>query len=290
MPPLAHSRRTQFWRHTGRDRTGFGSHVTRDLFDIDLAKDKYTEVVDKLKSEWRIVSAPLSSLPLDHFFQMAIEKMLPFEERGIGFQDAVILFSAIEDLKRFSGESGILLSNDKVFCEDRTRDLIASFLVDLKVFKSVDDFLVILKSNLDDYLRQEWDEDERIAAAELYRQKDAIEKFIRESINQEPRLLAQYVPDEDIVVTRVELQDVTAVFVPQPPLSENRTEQQPVRIAAAIRCLIRVNFPKPIIHKILRPPQSLVIPIELEVDAIRAERRYIISEYIRATPPYEPDV
>lgn len=88
-------------RHFGALTSNIGwdaEPTTKELFDLDSAGDKYIEVVDKLKSEWCIISAPLNPVPLDGLFQMAITKQPPFEDRGTGFQDAVILLSAIEDL------------------------------------------------------------------------------------------------------------------------------------------------------------------------------------------------
>jgi hypothetical protein len=72
-----------------------------------------------------------------------------------------------------------------------------------------------------------------------------------------------------MVVHSVELQDVSAVFVPQPQPPERRTEGQSVRIAAAIRCLIRLDFRKLSDLIALQLPNSLVIPIEIEADATR---------------------
>jgi hypothetical protein len=218
---------------------------------------------------------------------MAIEKKPPFGDRGVGFQDAVILLSAIDDLTHFPGASGILLSSDAIFCHEETQSLIAGTSVDLKVFKSVDEFLGTLKSKLAQYMREEWDEDERIVVAELYRQRKDIEKFVLETFNRKPGLLAQYVEWKDFVVRRVELQGITAAFVPQPLPHENRTHAQAVQIAAAIRCLIRVEEVDPGLPKMLARSESLLIPIELEADAIRSERSYTISTYLRAKPTYE---
>jgi len=39
-----------------------------DLFDENSARNKYAEIVEKLKSEWGIISAPLTSVPLDTLF------------------------------------------------------------------------------------------------------------------------------------------------------------------------------------------------------------------------------
>jgi predicted nucleic acid-binding protein len=263
--------------------------TTEELFDFEFALSKYAEVVEELKTEWGIVSAPLPSVALDRLFQMAIDKEALFEDCVSGFQDTVVLFSAIDDLVQFPGESGILLSDDKVFSQKGTQDLVARLSADLNVHRSVADAIAILKSNLDDYLRQQWDGDERIAVAEMWRQKHEIEAFVRESFNRDQSLLMRPKDDRSsIVVQSVELRDVTAVFVPQPEPREGRTEEQSVRIAAAVRCLIRVDFRKLSGIDIFQPI-SWVIPIEIEADAMRAGGRYTIAKYIRARPAYEPE-
>ena len=218
---------------------------------------------------------------------------MPFEDRGVGFQDAVILLSTTEDLMRLPTESGILLSDDEIFSKGETRDIIARLGVDLKVYRSVADFIVFLKSNLEDYLRQEWDEDEGIAKAALLRQKDRIEKSVLEIFSQDPRLLSQYVDGQDVIaVKRVELQEVTAVFVARQPQShENRTTEQPVPIAAEIRCLIQVELPWPSIsNKFHKSLELRMIPIEIEAEATRSERRYTIAKCLSAKPTYEPEL
>jgi hypothetical protein len=268
--------------------------TTEEQCDFDSAGSKYDEVVEELKTEWGIVSAPLPSVTLDRLFQMAIDKEALFEDAASGFQDTVILFSAIDDLMQFPGESGILVSEDKVFCQQGTQDLIARLSADSKVYKSVADTIALLKSNLDDYLRHEWDGDERLAVAEMWRQKEAIQAFVRDSFNRDPRLLAQHVDHrlshEEVVVKLVELRDVNAVFVPQPQPPERRSEGQPVRIAAAIRCLIQLDRSKLSGLTLLLSPNSLVLPIEIEADATRLGDRYTISQCIRARPAYEPEV
>ncbi len=267
--------------------------ATEDFFQFESALNKYAEVVEELKSEWSITSAVLPPVPLDSLFQMAIDKQAPFENGGKGFQDTVILLSAIYELMQYPGQPGVLLSDDGIFSQKGTQDLIDQHSVDLKVYRSVGDFIGILKSKLDDHLRQAWEGDERIAVAELWRQKEAIERFIRESFNREPGLLTQYVGSlrgepGNVRVKTVELQDVTAVFVPQPQPRENGTGDQPVRIAAAVRTLMGVEFPNRTIHNLFNP-RSLVIPVELEANATRVGGRYTISEYLRARPTYEPE-
>jgi hypothetical protein len=81
-----------------------------DHFDLGSIEGDYDRTVQSVKDEWRIGTTPFSSASLDDLFQMAIDKMPPFEDRGTGFQDAVILCSVIDDLKNFPGTAGIFRS------------------------------------------------------------------------------------------------------------------------------------------------------------------------------------
>lgn len=262
--------------------------------DESTVEDNYAAKVEGLKNEWRVASAPLSPVGLDAPFQMAISHHPPFGDEGKGFQDTVILLSAIEDLSRFPGTPGVLLSGDKDFDHGQIRDLIAGRSVDLKVYHSVDEFLKFLKLHLEEYLRRDWDADEKSAAAELYRQKKMIEEFICAGLNREPELLTPYIdyegaPREMPKVRDVEVQEPTAPFTPPPRPGPGRDQGESVRIAAAVPTLVRVAFPQGSFMRLFGP-KEVKVPIEIEAEAIRANGRYTISRLLRARPAFEPEL
>jgi len=263
--------------------------------DESTMEGNYTAKVEELKKEWRVTSAPLSPVELDKLFHMAISHEPPFSEEGKGFQDAVILLSVLDDLSHFPDTTGALLTADKDLDCQQIRDLIARFSVDLKVSNSVDKFLEFLKLHLEEYLRRDWDQDEKSAAAELYRQKKTIEEFICTGLNREPELLAPFidyykgVPQEVPRVIGVEVLEPTAPFTPPPQPGPGRDESQSVRIAAAMPALVRVAFPHESLMS-LGGRKEVKVLIEIEAEATRANGRYTISKLLRAKPVFEPEI
>jgi hypothetical protein len=259
-----------------------------DWIDIGAVEKDYDRRIERIRADWCIGSAPFDLVPIHVLFRMAVLKDPPFEERGTGFQDAVILLSVIDDLSCFPETPGVLISNDGIFSDSRIQDLIKRSSANLAIYRSVEDFIAFLKGTLKDYVRQDWDEEDRKAAAALYGQKDAIEDFVRERLNVEPSLLSAQMNTSEFEVRSVELQEITGVFTPQPHREQAVREFE---IAASMRCLIRVGPPKgatSLERFIFGPEKVIITSIELEAAVEEKNSDYTITRLLRARPPYEP--
>lgn len=65
-----------------------------------------------------IRTVALSTRPATEYFDLLIDRQLPFSEDGRGFGDAIILMSIIDDL-RSRGEEGVLVTADRHFASVR---------------------------------------------------------------------------------------------------------------------------------------------------------------------------
>ncbi len=90
-----------------------------------VLEDEYGKKVEELRREWSIGSSSIDSEYFDALFRMAIDHDALFREQGRGFQDAVILFSAIDDLSKHPATPGALLTRDSGLDNQHVRDLIA---------------------------------------------------------------------------------------------------------------------------------------------------------------------
>src|SRR5438874_427357 len=74
-------------------------------------RDAYRKAVAAAKDREHIQTIPLTSCSLEELFRLLLNRERPFDEKGRGLGDAVILFSVIDDL-RARNERGVLVTGD----------------------------------------------------------------------------------------------------------------------------------------------------------------------------------
>jgi PIN domain len=166
-----------------------------------------------LKERWAIQSASVADTPLRAVYEMAMQRRSPFEQKDgilVGFQDTVILLSAIQHVKSITGARGVFVSADRVFRKPDIKDLIQQENVAIEVLESLSNLIAMLREAIDP--EKVWEVDTREAAASLTGRKPHIEKLLYDQV----RLLN--LPGGK--VTRVELSEIRNVQTP--PIAERR--------------------------------------------------------------------
>lgn len=136
----------------------------------------------QLKEYFRISSIPLVEIPTKKLVEMAIRRQAPFEQHAIakdrnvvaGLQDAAILFSVIEHLKGKSAGRNGFVTNDAIFHQTKTQELIAEHGATLEMFRSLDVLFDDLYDNIWDVIKSEWHNELEQINRELNAQKAAL--------------------------------------------------------------------------------------------------------------------
>jgi hypothetical protein len=87
------------------------ANVLPEWTDVENA---FHATVRSLLHKWSIATTPFTTIPTTSLFVQAIQKQLVFGEKGVNFQDAIILHSVIERLTSTS-DIGALISEDGIF-------------------------------------------------------------------------------------------------------------------------------------------------------------------------------
>jgi PIN domain len=261
-------------------------------WDPDSLETRYGRCVEAVQSEFPLLSAPMTPVSLYDCFDLAIAHQPPFDDTGKGFQDTVILLSIMGDLIASPDTAGVLVSEDKIFHQESVKTRVRKNSLDLSIYTSIDDlFKKFLNSRMIEHVRRDWDEDARTVAASLYKQREEVQDFVRDTLSREPAELRPYFRKEAFEVRSAVFQEVDAVFTPQP--RESQAESATIQIAASIRFLVRIGPPKGATSveafsfgEDLQAP----VPIELEAEAVRGTSGYEVKKVIKARPLFEPQV
>jgi hypothetical protein len=100
-----------------------------------------------MMSRWNVQSCPIPDMSVSALFELAVTRDAAFEKVSntlTGFQDTVVLISAIEHLKKTVRSHGVLVSNDHVFTSGSVRRFTSHHKVELTVSKRVADVISAL--------------------------------------------------------------------------------------------------------------------------------------------------
>jgi hypothetical protein len=99
----------------------------------DDLRESFRVASEQLKTYYGLSNIPLTTVTLDTFVDMAINRKAPFEEcevasgktQAVGLQDAAILFSITDHMKTAQeGDRCTLVSEDGIFHKAKTRKLL----------------------------------------------------------------------------------------------------------------------------------------------------------------------
>ncbi len=168
---------------------------------------------------------------MSEVFDMAIWRTKPFDEKGKGFQDAVICLAAIdhfaqslprqggtgkgfEGIHRSSADQTLaFVAGDGDFEEETLTRFARAKGVNLILYRSLDDVDNILTGQLEEAVQRIWGEDRSVAADAVRREKDRLEAFINKNLEipQQSAFLG-----EILRVNKISFQEVLATHTPLP--------------------------------------------------------------------------
>jgi hypothetical protein len=153
----------------------------------DDLRESFRVTSEQLKTYYGLSNIPLTTVTLDTFVDMAINRRAPFEEyevasrktQVVGLQDAAILFSIIDHMKTAQeGDRCALVSEDGIFHKAETRKLLENAGVKLQLFKNVRTLFNDLWDHVWEAIRTPWRAEIRQVGDSLNEQKDQLAEKI----------------------------------------------------------------------------------------------------------------
>lgn len=269
-------------------------------FDL---REKYRQLAIAQKEKWGIETIPLSSKASPELFKLAVKRTPPFQETSnnkvVGFQDAMIYFSALDHLHASGNQFGAFVSADAIFGKVNLHELIRTDtefdLPELKGIREVLDRMdrrfqhkvsVKLKAfsgpELIEYLRGKlgndvnllWDIDR--ASAEHFLQGAAatvaIKRFLLPNLKGSAR---QFVAsDEDAFLADLEIQQLRNVQTP-PPSDREQNQRIPLSFDIEVELQLWVSdYEKYGMGRYKDRDRRLAIVIRLEAEAVWNKHQY----------------
>jgi hypothetical protein len=126
----------------------------------------------------RVAIVPMTQRSTREFFSEAIQKVATFDEKGRGFQDAVILYSILDDMKLRKIKSALLVSNDADFERIECAEVIKLSGVSLRIARGLDELRMVLEKNLKAIRRGHREEERKTLIEALTLHKDELRNYI----------------------------------------------------------------------------------------------------------------
>ncbi len=203
-----------------------GEEVGLNLPDEQQALAAYSKKVQQTKRLWNIRNVPLTSRSVRELFEIVVRQFSPFQEGDIGFKDAVIYFSVIDQLKADAAHGGAFVSADRIFLDVHIQGLAKAEKVSLAVYSDLNDLRTELSNRLEDAFRIGWGKDKERAEAALKLRETEIQKFIAANLELDENELGFGTRLLDVQAPQ--LRDITNVQTP-PPI--DRKENEPVKLS-----------------------------------------------------------
>ncbi|MDO8479203.1 MAG: hypothetical protein Q7W02_24035 [Candidatus Rokubacteria bacterium] len=190
--------------------------ISVDEPDPAKALANYRGKVGALKQKYGLATVPLTSRPVAEIFKMAVDRHPPFKEgkEDVGFRDAAIFLSVVDDLVAARGETGALVARDNAFHDPKIIEFATRAGVELQVFHSVGAMFDSLLTEAAAYGREQWNKSAAQAQRNLESRLPEIARFISEVLDIPEWSL---VPGSRVVtVSRIEALKILDVRVPIP--------------------------------------------------------------------------
>jgi len=216
------------------------------IYDVDGLLADSTEDSAALIQRWGIQVIPITPRPVNEFFRMAARKEPPFQEKGVGFKDAVIFFSLIDHLigKRGRGNDGsvllALVSGDSDFRDESLVRVARNAGVNLSVVGSVQEMNQRITAGLEDAVKKLVAGDREFALVALQKMQPEIEALLNNQLAIAPGELAPLGLTEHVTIKRIELLSIENVRTSY-SLSSLSGYGGQTKIAADLRIRIHVS-------------------------------------------------
>lgn len=244
------------------ERYVLGNKVEVNIPPRDQILEIYRCQARDAKNANYIESIPLTKAPLEKFVEMAVNRHLPFEDEGKGFQDAVIYLSILDHLDDATGDNAVFVARDKVYDDADVAKLAIGRNLHIKVFESVERLHDALTERLDKTVRKLYEDDWRKAREALEAKRSEIESFI--STNLEIPESAFPFIGKVTSIQRVQLGTIEKVVTPN-PLKRKEGEQVEIYFEAQIDLHVTIesysmDYPKDRMLKVGQQALAVSLP------------------------------
>jgi hypothetical protein len=182
---------------------------------------QYRERIQTIKEGFLITVIPLSSRSLEVLYEMATKLIPPFEAKGVGFKDAVILFSVLDHLEANPEHQGALIAGDQMF--DKALGFFPPVNGRIQVYKEIKEVYGILLERMTRRYFEAWQEDRREIKSILERRITELQQFIESNLE----FYTSQLPGLVQSVKSIEISDIKEDTVQAPiPRPKNGEEVQ----------------------------------------------------------------
>jgi PIN domain len=151
-------------------------------FSDGLLREAFRERSTQLKDYFRISSIPLTEIPTKKLVEMAIRRLVPFQQHSLdkdhtvvsGLQDAAILFSVIEHLKEGGDGRNAFATTDSVFSRPETHALLDAHGATLEILKGYRELFDDLYDHIWESIKTAWHKEREQISSDLNQQKHTL--------------------------------------------------------------------------------------------------------------------
>lgn len=186
---------------------------------------QYREKIEAMKKRMQIAGIPLSNRSLQSVYEMAIKLTPPFEEKGVGFKDTIILLSVIDHLEANADRQGAFIAQDQIFAKAPIAELCSSAKDRIQFYKEPKKLVDVLLERMAKPLVDSWRADRRAIEAILDQKRDELKRFIEANLEVDTYQL----PDPGVIdlIKSVEVSEIHKNTLNPPfPRPENGKEAQ----------------------------------------------------------------
>jgi len=187
---------------------------------------------------------PQTGRPLSQFIDLAIAHAATFGEGGRGFQDAVILFSVLDDMKAHGFAAAALVSEDKSFQSAGFVQVLKDYDVNLQVVTTLDKLEQVLQMHFNAIVREYFEQERKQLIDTFKARLQEIEDYLVKHLTVAPSDLKIWGTVKRIEALHViSIENAHATFdveEPQKPKGESQKPKDPGRVKVSVD--VKVNL------------------------------------------------
>lgn len=206
----------------------------------DELRRQYKEKCQVAKQDLSLTVIPLSGRPLAAVYELAVKLVPPFEEKGVGFKDAVILLSVLDHLEAEVGREGALITQDQIFEKAPIAELCPSVTGRIQVYKELKEVYAILLDRLAGKYFDAWQVDRREIKTLLEQKRAELNEFIETNLE----VYAFDLPPAVKLVKSIEVADLQDDTIQAPIPRPAKSQEVPISFEVDVKLhIVVIRFP-----------------------------------------------
>lgn len=176
--------------------------------------EQYRQHVDEVIRQCGFQSIPAPNPPTQQLIDMSLRRHPPFKEKDTGLRDTLILLSILDDLHRAGGQTGALVSRDKIFRAPEIAEMIRAAGVQLEIYDDLKAIYAALEAHLLGVVRELYELHRKLVTMQLEERLPEIERFISETLEIPPIEIGVFLGITSVSVDAIRVRQLRSVRTP----------------------------------------------------------------------------